>query len=80
MYKRISQLVFLFFCAIGCLFTHPAMAQGNGSNEPVQMADKFRADGKIYVVIIVVMIILLGLIGYVVRLDRKISRFEKELK
>jgi hypothetical protein len=36
-----------------------------------------RASGKIYVVLAIVLTILLGLILYVVRLDRKISRLEK---
>ena len=44
------------------------------------MADRMRADGKIYVVVAVLTLILLGLILYVVRLDRKISRLEKEIK
>jgi hypothetical protein len=36
-----------------------------------------RASGKIYVVLAIVLTILAGLIFYVVRLDRKISKFEK---
>jgi CcmD family protein len=46
----------------------------------VEMADKFRADGKIYVVIAVVAIILSGLFIYLFRLDRKISDIEKRIK
>jgi hypothetical protein len=37
-----------------------------------------RSEGKIYVVVAVVVTILLGLILYVIRLDRKISRLEKK--
>ena len=37
-----------------------------------------RSAGKIYVVVAVVVTILLGLILYVIRLDRKISRLEKK--
>ena len=36
-----------------------------------------RADGKIYVVIAVALTVLLGLIVYLISLDRKISRIEK---
>ena len=43
----------------------------------VEMADTFRADGKIYVVIAVLGIILVGLITYLIYLDKKISRLEK---
>jgi len=43
----------------------------------VNMADTMRSNGKIYVVIAVILTILLGLILYIVRLDRKISKLEK---
>ena len=42
------------------------------------MADALRRDGKIYVVVASALIILIGLFLYLVRLDRKISRLEKE--
>jgi CcmD family protein len=44
----------------------------------VEMADVMRADGKIYVVVAVLLIIFLGLIGYLIHLDRKISKLEKK--
>jgi predicted transporter len=44
----------------------------------VEMADLMRSNGRIYVVVAVMLTILIGLILYVVRLDRKISRLEKE--
>ncbi|RXK50957.1 CcmD family protein [Aquirufa rosea] len=46
----------------------------------IEMADKFRADGKIYVVIAVVLVILAGLFIYLISLDRKVSALEKEIK
>ncbi len=42
------------------------------------MADAFRSNGKIYVVVAVILTILAGIIFYLVRLDRKISRLEKK--
>jgi len=57
-----------------------ARAQDSTGVKKVEMADALRASGKIYVVIAVLVIILLGLILYVARLDRKISRLEKEIK
>jgi hypothetical protein len=54
-----------------------ASAQDSLGNKKPEMADALRADGKIYVVIAVVVTILTGLILYVVRLDRKITRLEK---
>ncbi len=46
--------------------------------ETVEMADQFRADGKIYVVITVVTIILIGVLIYLISLDKKIGKMEKE--
>lgn len=43
----------------------------------VEMADVMRHNGKIYVVVAVCLMILIGLFFYVFSLDRKISRIEK---
>jgi CcmD family protein len=45
----------------------------------VEMADGMRSNGKIYVVVGVLVIILFGLIAYLISIDRKVSRVEKEL-
>lgn len=44
----------------------------------VQMADSMRSNGRIYVVVAVVLTILAGLILYVVRLEKKMNKLEKE--
>lgn len=75
MYKKVYSLVLLFICQVLAL---PLWAQDTPDGKPVEMADKFTADGKIYVVIAVVLVILFGLILYVARLDRKITKLEKE--
>jgi len=43
-----------------------------------EMADLMRSNGKIYVVVAVVLTILIGIFLYLIRLDKKISRLEKE--
>lgn len=43
----------------------------------VQMADTFRAEGKIYVVVAIILIILVGLILFLFALDRKLTRLER---
>lgn len=48
-------------------------------SQEVEMADELRSSGKIYVVVAVLAIIFLGIIIYLVNLDRKITRLEKEL-
>lgn len=50
------------------------------STEAVGMADTMRSNGKIYVVLAVILTIFFGIIIYLVRLDRKMSRLEKEIR
>ncbi|GAB4112794.1 MAG: hypothetical protein OHK0057_15880 [Thermoflexibacter sp.] len=50
------------------------------ANQEIPMADKFREEGKIYVVIAVILTILSGIIVYLVVLDKKISTLEKQIK
>ncbi len=47
-------------------------------DKKVEMADLMRANGRIYVVVAVALTILFGLLLYVARLDRKISKLEKD--
>ncbi|MEO7801892.1 MAG: CcmD family protein [Ginsengibacter sp.] len=67
--KLISRLGVLL------LFTFSTLAVS--AQENVQMADGMRSNGKIYVVVAVALTILAGLFLYLIVLDRKISRFEK---
>ena len=51
-----------------------------GQNEvlkPVEKESFLRSDGKIYVVVLIVVTILAGLIFYVARIDKKLSGLEK---
>ena len=68
---KFKKIVLLFSMLLASVIS---MAQ----EKEVQMADTMRSNGRIYVVVAVVLTILIGLILYVVRLDRKISRLEKE--
>jgi len=53
-----------------------AFAQGS----EVEMADKLRQDGKIWVVVGVILLIFSGLIIYLISLDRKITKLEKQVQ
>ena len=69
MYKKIGMT---------CLFllaTLTMMAQ----DKPVEMADTMRSNGKIYVVVAVIVAIFIGIILYLIRLDRKMTRLEKDI-
>ena len=48
------------------------------AQERPEMADVMRSNGKIYVVVAVCLTILIGLFLYVLKLDRKITKLEKE--
>ncbi len=58
---------------LACLLSLP------GFSQEVEMADTMRSEGKIYVVVAIVLVILAGLILYVFTLDRKASRLEQKL-
>lgn len=47
-------------------------------NSSVQMADGMRSDGKIYVLVTIIGIVLGGILVYVIQTDRKISGLEKK--
>ncbi|WP_266367168.1 CcmD family protein [Tellurirhabdus rosea] len=51
-----------------------------GASADVEMADRLRADGKIWVVVAVIAATFFGIIFYLTRLDSKISKLEKEIK
>jgi CcmD family protein len=70
---RIVKRISLFFMALFLSVADYAQA-----GDKVDMADTMRSNGRIYVVVAVVVLILLGLILYMVRLDRKIGRIERE--
>jgi ABC-type amino acid transport system permease subunit len=50
------------------------------ANEKIEMADTFRSEGKIYVVVAVIVAILGGMFVYLIALDRKITSLEKQIK
>lgn len=56
------------------LFSFSTFAQ----TEQPEMADAMRSNGKIYVVVVVCLVILLGLVGYVIRIDRRLSKLEQK--
>ena len=45
----------------------------------IEMADVMFENGKIYVVITVLCTVFIGLVIYTIMIDRRLSRFEKEI-
>jgi len=62
-------LLFILICSIG-------FSQEN----QVQMADTFYKEGKIYVVIAIFSIVLLGLALYLFFIERKVKKLEEQIK
>lgn len=46
----------------------------------VEMADDFRGEGKIYIVIAIILVILAGFFFLMFRLDRRAKQLENEVK
>ena len=68
--RSLITLSFLFFNLV-------LLAQ---EKETVDMADEMRSNGKIYVVVAVILTIFAGIILYLIRLDRKITKLEKNIR
>lgn len=47
--------------------------------QDAEMADVMRSNGKIYVIVGIILIVLAGLIAYLFALDRKITKLENKL-
>jgi hypothetical protein len=69
-----KKFIKYLLCLASLLVSQMAIAQ-----QPA-MADGLRSEGKIYVVVIIILIVLAGLITYLFLLDRKITRAEKLLR
>jgi len=68
--KTFTSLFFLFASVL-------LKAQEN--TDIPEMADVMRSNGKIYVVVAVIVSIFIGIILYLIRLERKMDRLEREL-
>ncbi|NDC42920.1 MAG: CcmD family protein [Chitinophagia bacterium] len=67
--KHIKHLLLLVLLALPCRVA-----------AKVEMADAMRADGKIYVVVAVLATIFAGIFGYLIYIDRKLSKTEQHTK
>ncbi|MEQ9402612.1 MAG: CcmD family protein [Cyclobacteriaceae bacterium] len=72
--RRISSLISRFILPV--LFLLSSVL----SNAQVEMADDFRGEGKIYVVLAIILVILAGFFYLLFRLDKKTKRLEEEVK
>lgn len=67
-----KRLISPVLCLLAILSSLSLKAQ----TEP-EMADGMRSEGKIYVVVAIILIVLSGLIVYLFTLDKKVSKLEE---
>lgn len=70
--KKICGLIVLCMMQLFCF------AQDNLNDKTEDPTDFMRSNGKIYVVVAVVVTIVAGIFIYLINLDRKIKRLEKD--
>ncbi|MCT1525879.1 CcmD family protein [Sphingobacterium hotanense] len=66
--KKFILFVMALFAGISCIF----------AQNKVEMADTLRSEGKIYVVVLVMLVIFAAVAVYLFILDRKVSKLEKD--
>lgn len=66
--KKILTLIIILFSSLNLL----------AQNNDIEMADQLRSDGKIYIVVICIVIILAGLLVYLFGLDKRLKLLEKK--
>lgn len=70
----------IFYLFLFTLVTNVNLFAQQSVVEETPMADQMRADGKIWVVVAVISVIFAGIIAFLVNIDRKVSKLEKQLK
>lgn len=77
--KKLLTIALLVFSLSALAQEKIPVSEADYSNNSVEMADRMRADGKIYVLVGIITIIFIGITVYMVNTDRKISKLEKNL-
>ncbi|MBI4945729.1 MAG: CcmD family protein [Bacteroidetes bacterium] len=68
-----KQLLSIAYCLLSASIVFAQTANS------IEMADQLRSSGKIYVVVGVLTTILVGLIIFLIMIDRKVSDIEKKI-
>jgi CcmD family protein len=72
MMKKIIRAAFVLLFAV----VSPVLQ----AQQEVEMADALRSEGKIYVVVAILLVIFAGIVAYLFSIDRKVSRLEKRVQ
>ena len=77
--KNIFTIILLLFSLNLSAQDKIEITESDYENQQIEMADQFRADGKIYVVVAVILVILAGMFFYLYRIESKVKKLEKEI-
>lgn len=77
--KKVFTIAMLVFSLSVLAQEKIAVTESDYANNQVEMADAMRADGKIYVLVGIIVLIFAGITAYVINTDRKITKLEKNL-
>jgi len=76
---KIYFTIMMLFLSLNLAAQSQSSENAGSTDEKIEMADRFRAEGKIYVVLVVIFIILAGLFAYMIVTDKKLSRLERQI-
>ncbi len=80
MRRLLFAFLFIFVLQSGLLAQDKyKISEDDYDNTSIEMADTFRADGKIYVVVGVLTIVLVGMLSYAFIIDRRLRQLESEV-
>ena len=77
--KKILTIALSLFSLVAFAQEKIAVTESDYSNSSVDMADLMRSNGKIYIVVGIIVIIFIGIVAYLIYTDRKLSRIEKSI-
>lgn len=72
-----SRVRLFLFSLLALLIQIPAFA---ASADAPDMADGLRSSGKIYVVVLVLATIFAGILAFLIYLERRVSRLERDIR
>ena len=75
--KKINLIFFLFLSFAVQAQEKIAVTAADYSNSEVEMADVMRSEGKIYVLVGIIVFIFIGLFAYLIQTDRRLAKLEK---
>jgi uncharacterized membrane protein len=75
--KKIAAFLLVIFSFTAQAQEKIAVTSADYSNKEVEMADFMRSEGKIYVLVGIIVLIFIGLLAYLIQTDRRVSKLEK---